>query len=27
HNLGDIKALLDAKPPGIIVAITGRAIY
>ena len=27
HNLGDIKALLDAKAPGIIGAITGRAIY
>ena len=27
HNLGDIKSLLDAKAPGIIGAITGRAIY
>ena len=27
HNLGDIKTLLDAKAPGIIGAITGRAIY
>ena len=27
HNLGDIKALMDAKAPGIIGAITGRAIY
>ena len=27
HNLGDIKALLDAKAPGIVGAITGRAIY
>jgi len=27
HNLGDIRALLDAKAPGIVGAITGRAIY
>ncbi|EKG34580.1 MULTISPECIES: 1-(5-phosphoribosyl)-5-[(5-phosphoribosylamino)methylideneamino]imidazole-4-carboxamide isomerase [Pseudomonas syringae group] len=27
HNLGDIQALLNAKAPGIIGAITGRAIY
>ena len=27
HNLGDIQALLAAKAPGIIGAITGRAIY
>ena len=27
HNLGDIKTLLDARAPGIIGAITGRAIY
>jgi phosphoribosylformimino-5-aminoimidazole carboxamide ribotide isomerase len=27
HNLGDIQALLDADEPGIIGAITGRAIY
>jgi phosphoribosylformimino-5-aminoimidazole carboxamide ribotide isomerase len=27
HNLGDIKALMDAKAPGIVGAITGRAIY
>lgn len=27
HNLGDIQKLLDARTPGIIGAITGRAIY
>ncbi|AVR70303.1 MULTISPECIES: 1-(5-phosphoribosyl)-5-[(5-phosphoribosylamino)methylideneamino]imidazole-4-carboxamide isomerase [Pseudomonas aeruginosa group] len=27
HNLGDIQKLLDAGTPGIIGAITGRAIY
>ncbi|AXA64921.1 MULTISPECIES: 1-(5-phosphoribosyl)-5-[(5-phosphoribosylamino)methylideneamino]imidazole-4-carboxamide isomerase [Pseudomonadaceae] len=27
HNLGDIQNLLDARSPGIIGAITGRAIY
>ncbi|MGE8361804.1 1-(5-phosphoribosyl)-5-[(5-phosphoribosylamino)methylideneamino]imidazole-4-carboxamide isomerase [Pseudomonas sp.] len=27
HNLGDIEKLLAAKAPGIIGAITGRAIY
>lgn len=27
HNLGDIQTLLDAQAPGIIGAITGRAIY
>lgn len=27
HNLGDIQKLLDAKEPGIMGAITGRAIY
>jgi phosphoribosylformimino-5-aminoimidazole carboxamide ribotide isomerase len=27
HNLGDIRALLAANAPGIIGAITGRAIY
>lgn len=27
HNLADIQKLLDAKAPGIIGAITGRAIY
>ena len=27
HNIGDIQALLDANNPGIIGAITGRAIY
>lgn len=27
HNLGDIQTLLAAKAPGIIGAITGRAIY
>ncbi|MGV8841849.1 MAG: 1-(5-phosphoribosyl)-5-[(5-phosphoribosylamino)methylideneamino]imidazole-4-carboxamide isomerase [Pseudomonas sp.] len=27
HHLGDIQALLDSKTPGIIGAITGRAIY
>ena len=27
HNLGDIQKLLDARHPGIIGAITGRAIY
>ncbi|MCY1309502.1 hypothetical protein D9M70_596040 [compost metagenome] len=27
HNLGDIQKLLDAKEPGIVGAITGRAIY
>ena len=27
HNLGDIQTLLDTTTPGIIGAITGRAIY
>ena len=27
HHLGDIQALLDASAPGIVGAITGRAIY
>jgi phosphoribosylformimino-5-aminoimidazole carboxamide ribotide isomerase len=27
HNLGDIEKLLLARSPGIIGAITGRAIY
>jgi phosphoribosylformimino-5-aminoimidazole carboxamide ribotide isomerase len=27
HNLGDIQSLLNARAPGIIGAITGRAIY
>jgi phosphoribosylformimino-5-aminoimidazole carboxamide ribotide isomerase len=27
HDLGDIQALLDTRTPGIVGAITGRAIY
>jgi phosphoribosylformimino-5-aminoimidazole carboxamide ribotide isomerase len=27
HNLGDIEKLLLARSPGIVGAITGRAIY
>ena len=27
HHIGDIQTLLDARAPGIIGAITGRAIY
>ena len=27
HNLGDVEKLLLARSPGIIGAITGRAIY
>ncbi|MNW21725.1 1-(5-phosphoribosyl)-5-[(5-phosphoribosylamino)methylideneamino] imidazole-4-carboxamide isomerase [compost metagenome] len=27
HNLGDIQKLLDTRNPGIVGAITGRAIY
>src|SRR5690606_30625973 len=27
HNLGDVQSLLNARAPGIVGAITGRAIY
>jgi phosphoribosylformimino-5-aminoimidazole carboxamide ribotide isomerase len=27
HNIGDIQKLLDTNTPGIVGAITGRAIY